>query len=195
MTAGEPALRPEAARVQLDNTRALLAALAEKREALRVRASDAEAQVREAATDREPDEIHGGSRALRGLQTQPAEVVDVLGRRLTAEILPDHRMWLRGDGPGGRLDRRAHREEHDAERDRDLGKAREHRRRAEPSGRSLFGRGTERHAHPAGREHRPTRAERRERPGQRDVDRDGVTQGVRALGARARVLLDVRPLP
>jgi len=53
VTAGEPALRPEAARVQLDNTRTLLAALAEKQEALRVRASDAETRVREAVTDRE----------------------------------------------------------------------------------------------------------------------------------------------
>ena len=53
VTVGEPAARPEAARAQLDNARTLLAALAEKREALRVRASDAEIRVREAATERE----------------------------------------------------------------------------------------------------------------------------------------------
>src|SRR6185436_13073020 len=53
VTAGEPALRPAAARVQLDNTRTLLAALAEKREALRVRASEAETRVRDAVTDQQ----------------------------------------------------------------------------------------------------------------------------------------------
>ena len=53
VTAGEPALRPDATRAQLDSTRTILAALDEKREALRVRASEAEARVREAVTDRE----------------------------------------------------------------------------------------------------------------------------------------------
>ncbi len=53
VTVGEPALRPEATRAKLDGTRTLLAALAEKREALRVRAEDAEARVREAITERE----------------------------------------------------------------------------------------------------------------------------------------------
>jgi hypothetical protein len=53
VTPGEPALRPEATRAQLDTTRALLAELSEKREALRRRASDAEARVREAVTDSE----------------------------------------------------------------------------------------------------------------------------------------------
>ena len=53
VTAGEPALRPEATRAQLDNTRTLLATLAENREALRVRASEAEIRVREAVTERE----------------------------------------------------------------------------------------------------------------------------------------------
>jgi len=53
VTAGEPALRPEAARAQLDTTRSLLAVLAEKREALRLRASAADTRVREAQTERE----------------------------------------------------------------------------------------------------------------------------------------------
>jgi hypothetical protein len=50
---GEPGLRPEATRAQLDTTRSLLAGLADQREALRVRASEADARVRAAATDRE----------------------------------------------------------------------------------------------------------------------------------------------
>ena len=53
VTAGEPGLRPEAARAQLDTARSLLAALTEKRETLGARASEAEARVREAVTDRE----------------------------------------------------------------------------------------------------------------------------------------------
>ena len=53
VTAGEPTFRPEATRVQLDGTRTLLANLAGQREALRVRASEAEARVREAVTDQE----------------------------------------------------------------------------------------------------------------------------------------------
>ena len=51
VVAGEPRLRPEATRAQLDSTRTVLAALAEKREALSVRAAQAEAHVRDAATD------------------------------------------------------------------------------------------------------------------------------------------------
>ena len=50
---GEPALRPEATRAQLDSTRSLLASLAEKREVLTARAAEAELRVRQAATDRE----------------------------------------------------------------------------------------------------------------------------------------------
>ena len=50
---GDPTLRPEAMRAQLDASRTVLGALAGKREALRVRASEAEARVRAAATDRE----------------------------------------------------------------------------------------------------------------------------------------------
>ena len=50
---GEPTLRPEATRVQLDGTRTMLSALAEKRETLRARAAVAEARVREAVTDQE----------------------------------------------------------------------------------------------------------------------------------------------
>ena len=50
---GEPTVRPEATRVQLDSTRTMLSALAEKRETLRVRAALAEARVRDAVTDRE----------------------------------------------------------------------------------------------------------------------------------------------
>jgi hypothetical protein len=53
VAAGEPGLRPEAARAQLDTARILLAALTEKRETLGARASEAEARVREAVTDRE----------------------------------------------------------------------------------------------------------------------------------------------
>jgi hypothetical protein len=50
---GEPALRPEATRAQLDSTRSALEALAGKREALSTRAAYAEARVRGAATDQE----------------------------------------------------------------------------------------------------------------------------------------------
>ena len=50
---GEPALRPEAARATLDGTRTVLAALAEKRERLHVRAAEAEARVRDAVTDQQ----------------------------------------------------------------------------------------------------------------------------------------------
>jgi chorismate mutase len=50
---GEPALRPEATRAQLDSTRTALEALAEKREALSSRAAYVEARVRDAATDQE----------------------------------------------------------------------------------------------------------------------------------------------
>jgi len=50
---GEPTVRPEATRVQLDSTRTVLSALAEKRETLRVRAALAEARVRDAVTDQE----------------------------------------------------------------------------------------------------------------------------------------------
>ena len=53
VTVGEPALRPEAARAQLDGTRSVLAALVEKRERLTVRAAEAEARVREAVTDQQ----------------------------------------------------------------------------------------------------------------------------------------------
>jgi hypothetical protein len=50
---GEPTVRPEATRVQLDSTRTVLSALAEKRETLRVRAALAEARVRDAVSDQE----------------------------------------------------------------------------------------------------------------------------------------------
>ena len=50
---GEPSLRPEAMRAQLDSTRTALDALAEKRDALSLRAAHAEARVRDAATDQE----------------------------------------------------------------------------------------------------------------------------------------------
>ena len=50
---GEPTVRPEATRVQLDSTRTMLSALAEKRETLRVRAALAEARVRDAVSDQE----------------------------------------------------------------------------------------------------------------------------------------------
>jgi len=53
VTPGDPALRPEATRVQLDTTRTLLTALADKRDELRVRATLAESRVREAVTERE----------------------------------------------------------------------------------------------------------------------------------------------
>ena len=51
--AGEPNVRPEAACAQLESTRTILAGLAGKREALRMRAHEAETRVRQAATDRE----------------------------------------------------------------------------------------------------------------------------------------------
>ena len=50
---GEPTVRPEATRVQLDSTRTMLSALAEKRETLRAQAALAEARVRDAVTDQE----------------------------------------------------------------------------------------------------------------------------------------------
>ena len=50
---GEPTVRPEATRVQLDSTRTMLSALAEKRETLRARAALAEERVRDAVTDQE----------------------------------------------------------------------------------------------------------------------------------------------
>jgi hypothetical protein len=50
---GEPTLRPDATRAQLDSTRTALDALAEKRDALSLRAAHAEARVRDAATDQE----------------------------------------------------------------------------------------------------------------------------------------------
>jgi hypothetical protein len=53
VTAGDPTVRPAATRAQLDHTRTLLASLAGKRDALRLRASEAEARARAASTDRE----------------------------------------------------------------------------------------------------------------------------------------------
>ena len=53
VTVGEPAIRPEAARAQLDGTRNVLAALGEQRERLTARAAEAEARVREAVTDQQ----------------------------------------------------------------------------------------------------------------------------------------------
>jgi hypothetical protein len=53
VTVGEPALRPEAMQAQLDGTRTMLAALAERRVALTAAATDAATRVREAATERE----------------------------------------------------------------------------------------------------------------------------------------------
>ena len=53
VTVGEPTLRPEATRAQLDGTRTVLAALAQKREVLTARAAQAEVRVREAVTDQE----------------------------------------------------------------------------------------------------------------------------------------------
>ena len=51
--AGEPSLRPEATRAQIDGTRTVLSALAQKREVLTARAAEAQARVRDAATDQE----------------------------------------------------------------------------------------------------------------------------------------------
>jgi hypothetical protein len=51
--AGDPSLRPEATRAQLDGTRTVLSALAQKRERLSVRAAQAQARVRAAASDQE----------------------------------------------------------------------------------------------------------------------------------------------
>ena len=53
VTAGDPTVRPDAMRAQLESTRTLLTSLADKREALRARAHEAEARVRAAGTDRE----------------------------------------------------------------------------------------------------------------------------------------------
>jgi len=53
VTVEEPTLRPEATRAQLDGTRTVLAALAQKREVLTARAAQAEVRVREAVTDQE----------------------------------------------------------------------------------------------------------------------------------------------
>ena len=51
--AGDPPRRPEAARAQVDEARALLASLATRREALSRRVAAGEARAREAANDRE----------------------------------------------------------------------------------------------------------------------------------------------
>ena len=53
VTAGDPTVRPEATRVQLDSSRTLLTAFADRRETLRARAREADARVRAAVTDRE----------------------------------------------------------------------------------------------------------------------------------------------
>ena len=50
---GEPSLRPDATRAQLDETRLLLASLADRRAALGRRVAAADARAREASTDRE----------------------------------------------------------------------------------------------------------------------------------------------
>jgi len=50
---GEPTLRPEATRAQIDGTRTVLAALAQKREELSSLAAQAEARVRDAASEQE----------------------------------------------------------------------------------------------------------------------------------------------
>jgi hypothetical protein len=50
---GEPTLRPDATQAQLDSTRTALDALADKRDALSLRAAHAQARVRDAATDQE----------------------------------------------------------------------------------------------------------------------------------------------
>ena len=51
--AGEPTLRPEAMRAQIDGARTVLAGLAQKRDALSARAALADARAREAVTDQE----------------------------------------------------------------------------------------------------------------------------------------------
>ena len=51
--AGEPSLRPEATRAQLDGTRTVLSALAQTRESLTARAAQAQARVRDAVSDQE----------------------------------------------------------------------------------------------------------------------------------------------
>jgi chorismate mutase len=53
LTAGEPSLRPEATRAQVDETRLLLASLAERRAALGRRVAAADVRAREASSDRE----------------------------------------------------------------------------------------------------------------------------------------------
>jgi chorismate mutase len=51
--AGEPSLRPDATRAQIDETRTLLASLADRRAALGRRVAAADARAREASSDRE----------------------------------------------------------------------------------------------------------------------------------------------
>ncbi|MBM4442160.1 MAG: hypothetical protein FJ027_17220 [Candidatus Rokubacteria bacterium] len=53
VTPGDPELRPDATRAQLDGTRTLLIALAQKRGVLAERAALAEARARAASSDRE----------------------------------------------------------------------------------------------------------------------------------------------
>jgi len=53
VTPGDPEVRPEATRAQLDGTRMLLTGFARRREALSLRAATADVRVREAASDRE----------------------------------------------------------------------------------------------------------------------------------------------
>jgi hypothetical protein len=53
VTVGEPTLRPDATLAQLDEARTVLAGFAERRRALSVQAAEADARVREAASDQE----------------------------------------------------------------------------------------------------------------------------------------------
>ena len=53
VTSGEPSLRPDATRAQVDETRTLLASLSGRRAALGRRVAAAEARAREASSDRE----------------------------------------------------------------------------------------------------------------------------------------------
>jgi hypothetical protein len=53
VTVGEPTLRPDATRAQLDGARTVLTALAQNRDALRLQAAQAQARMREAGSDQE----------------------------------------------------------------------------------------------------------------------------------------------
>src|SRR2546426_643564 len=126
-------------------------------------------------------------------QTDPAEVVHLVERRLRAEILPDHGSGLRSGGLR-HLGRSRDREQRDAQRHRDLGDPREERRRPQPPRARVAPERPDRDADPARRERGATGTQRGERLLQGGVDGYRVAERLRALDAARRVELEVEPV-